>query len=219
MPNGGRYGGGRSYSSPYSGSSGVYTASGARVYNPAAYAATGAKTYTSTGRPVSNPVAYAGAIEASVRQNTSAPKYLYHYTDSSSLNKISDSGRIKSSTGPGDCALGRGVCAYGMTRTLHPKRWQSGVTLGIQEPPPIKSHRPRVADMTAKPPRSSDSALLHNNYDGAASSVRSSKVQSYVRVDADKVNAFNGRDQLGRDVFVVPGDVHLAKSSAKLGHR
>ena len=136
MPKGGRYGGGRSYSSPYSGGSGVYTASGARVYNPAAYAATGAKTYTSTGRPVSNPVAYAGAIEASARQNTSAPKYLYHYTDSSSLNKISDSGRIKSSTGPGDCALGRGVCAHGMTRTLHPKRWQSGVRLWIHEPPP-----------------------------------------------------------------------------------
>ena len=63
MPKGGRYGGGRSYSSPYSGGSGVYTASGARVYNPAAYAATGAKTYTSTGRPVSNPVAYATASE------------------------------------------------------------------------------------------------------------------------------------------------------------
>ena len=105
-------------------------------YNPAAYAATGAKTYTSTGRPVSNPVAYAGAIEASVRQNTSAPKYLYHYTDSSSLNKISDSGRIKSSTGPGDCALGRGVCGHGMTRTLHPKQLQSGVRLGTHEPPP-----------------------------------------------------------------------------------
>lgn len=107
-------------SSPYShsGSSGVYTSSGARVNNPAAYAATGARTYTSSGKSVSNPVAYAGAIEASVRQNTSSPKYLYHYTDTSSLNKIADSGRIKGSTGPGDCALGEGVCAHGMTRTL-----------------------------------------------------------------------------------------------------
>ena len=117
----------RGHSSPYSrsGSSGVYTSSGARVNNPAAYAATGARTYTSSGKSVANPVAYAGAIEASVRQNTSTPKYLYHYTDSSSLHKISDSGRIKSSTGPGDCALGEGVCAHGMPRTLQPKRWQS----------------------------------------------------------------------------------------------
>ena len=36
MPKGGRYGGGRSYSSPYSGGSGVYTASGARVGTVAA---------------------------------------------------------------------------------------------------------------------------------------------------------------------------------------
>jgi len=73
--------------------------------------------------------------------------------------------------------------------------------------------------MTAKPPRSSDSALLLNNYDGAGSSMGSSKVRSYVRVDADKVRARSGREELhGRDVFVVPGDVTLGKS-AKLGHR
>ena len=168
MPKGGRYGGGRSYSSPYSGGSGVYTASGARVYNPAAYAATGAKTYTSTGRPVSNPVAYAGAIEASVRQNTSAPKYLYHYTDSSSLNKISDSGRIKSSTGPGDCALGRGVCAHGMTRTLltlasqamavRCKAWDSRPTAHVWQTglPSLLARRTRhssTTTMTARPRR------------------------------------------------------------------
>ena len=47
----------------------------------------------------------------------------------------------------------------------------------------------------------------------------SSKVRSYVRVDADKVRARSGREELhGRDVFVVPGDVTLGKS-AKLGHR
>ena len=76
-----------------------------------------------------------------------------------------------------------------------------------------------MSDMTAKPPHSSASALLRNNYDGAASSVGSSKVRSYVRVDADKVSAVNGRDSLGRDVFVVPGGVNLGESSAKLGHR
>jgi hypothetical protein len=73
--------------------------------------------------------------------------------------------------------------------------------------------------MTAKPPRSSDSALLGNNYDGAASSMGSSKVQSFVRVEADKVGAISGRATLGRDVFVVPGDVALGSASAKLGYR
>jgi hypothetical protein len=112
MPKGrsGSGGGSRQYSSPHSRGSGVYTSSGAPVRNPAAYAATGARTYTSSGKAVSNPVAYSGAIEASVRQNTSSPKYFYHYTDSTSLKKIADSGYIKRSTGPGDCALGRGVC-------------------------------------------------------------------------------------------------------------
>lgn len=46
-----------------------------------------------------------------------------------------------------------------------------------------------------------------------ASSVRSSKVEGYVRADADKVN------ERPRCRFVVPVDVNLAKSSAKLGHR
>lgn len=169
---------GKSYSSR-----GVYTASGARVHNPAAYAATGARTYTSSGRAISDPVAYSGAIEASVRQNTSSPKYLYHYTDSSSAAKIASSGKIRRSTGPGDCALGEGVY------------------------------------MTAKPPKSSTSSLLSNNYDGASSSYGSSKVESYVRVDADRVNAVSGRDALGRDVFVVPGDVKLSRSGGHIGER
>ena len=183
MPRGQRGGGGGYRSAPYS-SSGIYTASGAPVRNPTAYAATGARCYTSAGRSVSNPVAYSNAIEASVRQNTSSPKYLYHYTDSSSLDKISSSGRLKASTGPGDCALGEGVY------------------------------------MTAKPPRSSSSALLNNNYDGAASQYGSNKVDCFVRVDADKVGAVSGRDTLGRDVFVVPGrGVDLSKANAQIGYR
>ena len=166
----------RNRSSPYSGrysKSGVYTSSGIPVRNPAAYAATGARTYTEGGRPITDPVAYSGAIEASVRQNTDRPKYLYHYTDSDSAGKIANSGRLKASTGPGDCALGQGVY------------------------------------MTAKPPKSSTSALLSNNYDGAAQSYGKDKVQSYVRVDADRVGAISGRRKLGRDVFVVPGDLDL----------
>lgn len=164
-------------------SRGVYTAGGKRVHNPAAYAATGASSYTSAGRAISDPVAYSGAIEASVRQNTSSPKYLYHYTDSSSAAKIASSGSIHRSTGPGDCALGEGVY------------------------------------MTAKPPKSSTESLLSNNYDGAASSHGAGKVGSYVRVDADRVNAVSGRDTLGRDVFVVPGNVNLSRSGARFGER
>merc|ERR1712050_240691 len=106
------------------------------------------------------------------------------YSDSSSLDKISSSGRLLASTGPGDCALGTGVY------------------------------------MTAKPPRSSTATLLRNNYDSAAFSYNSSKVQGYVRVDADKVVAVNGRKELGgRDVFVVPGDVDLPHANAKIGYR
>ena len=120
---------------------------------------------------------------ASVLQNTSSPKYLYHYTDSSSLDAIERSGKLKRSSGPGDCALGEGVY------------------------------------FTAKPPRSSSSSLLANNYDGAAPHTSSSRVESYVRVDASKVDYTSGRDRLGRDVFVVPGDVKLRKAGAYLGDR
>ena len=173
---------GGSRGTPYA-RSGVYTASGAPVRNAAAYAATGAPTYTASGKAISNAAAYSGAIEASVRQNTSTPKYLYHYTDTESLGSISSSGVLKQSTGPGDCALGEGVY------------------------------------LTAKPPRSSSASLLDNNYDCAASSVQPSKVDAYVRVDADRVGARSGRDALGRDVFVVPGDLHLASAGASIGRR
>ena len=166
-------------SAPYS-RSGVYNAYGQPVRNVESYAATGAPTYTSSGSRIRNPSAYTGAIEASYRQNTSTPKYLYHYTDGDSLGKIADSGRVKPSSGPGDCALGSG--AY----------------------------------FTAKPPRSSTGGLLQNNYNGGGDA---SRVEGYVRVDTDRVNARSGRDELGRDVFVVPGGVNLSKANAKLGYR
>ena len=147
------------------------------------YAATGAPTYTSSGSRIRNPSAYTGAIEASYRQNTSTPKYLYHYTDPSSASAIASSGKLKRSTGRGDCALGEGVY------------------------------------FTAKPPKSKSSALLNNNYGGASSLLGESKVSAYVRIEADSVNYHNGRRDLGRDVFVVHGDVDLRQSGAKLGQR
>jgi hypothetical protein len=153
------------------------------VHNVAAYAATGARTYTGSGKSISKPVAYAGAKEASCRQNTSSPKYLYHYTDSSSAGKIERSGRIHASSGPGDCALGEGTY------------------------------------FTAKPPRTSSDQLLSNNYDGASSSYDMSRVESYVRVDADRLPHRSGREDLGRDVFVVPGSVKLSSAGGVVGHR
>ena len=58
--------------------SGVFTASGAPVRNPAAYAATGAPTFTGGGRPISDAVAYSDAVMASraaarARRYTTAP--------------------------------------------------------------------------------------------------------------------------------------------------
>jgi hypothetical protein len=166
-------------------SHGVYTASGARVNNTEAYAATGAPTYTSSGQRISDPVAYSGAIEASMRQNTSTPKYLYHYTEASSLSQIRDAGWLAPSTSASDTSLGAGVY------------------------------------FTAKQPRASSDALLRNNYDGASAGVHASRVESYVRVDADRVGAVSGRDALGRDVFVAPSadGVHLQGTGARFGYR
>ena len=39
----------------------------------------------------------------------------------------------------------------------------------------------------------------------------------FVRVDADKVNYRSGRSELGRDVFVVPGDVSLREGRREDG--
>lgn len=163
----------------------IYTSSGTRVRNAAAYAATGAPTYTKAGSGINNPVAYSNAIEARVRQNSDRPKYLYHYTNDESARKIEQSGRIRASAGPGDCALGEGVY------------------------------------MTAKPPRTSSSSLLQNNYDGAGSAGKADLVEAYVRVDADLVRHSGGRgkQELGRNVFVVPGDVDLADAGAYIGKR
>ena len=45
------------------------------------------------------------------------------------------------------------------------------------------------------------------------------KVQAYVRIEADKVPFMDGRGELDRDVFVVPGDVNLKEAGAKVGER
>ena len=91
-------------SAPYS-RSGVYNAYGQPVRNVESYAATGAPTYTSSGSRIRNPSAYTGAIEASYRQNTSTPKYLYHYTSNDAADAIASSGKVKASSS-GACGSG-----------------------------------------------------------------------------------------------------------------
>lgn len=74
--------------------------------------------------------------------------------------------------------------------------------------------------MTAKPPRCSTSTLVRNNYDQTDPTARhAAKVDSYIRVDADRVSAQNGRNALHRDVWKVAGPVDLKQANAKLGTR
>ena len=74
---------------------------------------------------------------------------------------------------------------------------------------------------TSKPPQSSNSTLLNNNYDGAARGISAQKVEAYVRVDASKVNAVSGVSRLNRDVWVVPTNsgLDLSKANPSGGYR
>lgn len=175
-------GGGRSSGSSRYSPTGLYTSSGQPIRNADAYAATGAPTFSSSGGFVGRPSAYSSAVQGRISQNTDSPKHLYHYTSTSSADKIQSSGYIKPSTSAGDCRLGEG--AY----------------------------------FTAKQPRSSDAGLLANNY-GRSTSSRADDTRAYVRVDAEKVSAINGRAELGRDVWSVPGGVDLSGANAKFGTR
>lgn len=102
MPKGSRSSGSSGYS-PYGKSTGVYTASGAPVHNPAAYAATGARTYTGGGRPISNAMAYSNAVTASRSGGTGTK--VYHGTSKAAADAILDSGFRPSADG----LLGAGV--------------------------------------------------------------------------------------------------------------
>ena len=44
-------------------------------------------------------------------------------------------------------------------------------------------------------------------------------MEAYVRVDTDKVNATSGRDELGRNVWKVSGNVKLEGTNANTGIR
>ena len=173
------YGSSSSYSS-YGGRSGTSSSGVSKYRSSSSSSSTSYSTglYTGSGARIRKPVAYATAVEARIRQNTDTPKHLYHYTSGASLAQIQDSGVIRASRGPGDCALGVGVYA------------------------------------TALPPRTNNASLVANNW-GARKSASTSKVDAYVRIDADRVDYTSGRDALGRNVFKVHGDVNLGLAAAQ----
>ncbi|CAB9507632.1 expressed unknown protein [Seminavis robusta] len=57
-----------------------------------------AKRIAASGDVIRNPTAYQNAIEASVRQNTDDPKYLYHYTTPQAAESIAKNGKIQASS-------------------------------------------------------------------------------------------------------------------------
>jgi len=74
--------------------------------------------------------------------------------------------------------------------------------------------------LTGKVPKCTSSSLLTNNYGSSKiHKERAAKTKSYVRVDADKVGAYDGADQLGRNVWKVQGDLDLRNKNAKFGYR
>lgn len=92
----------------------MYTASGDPIHNLEAYMAAGGQPHNSSGQAIHNPTAYRNAIEASVRQNTTDPKYLYHYTTPEAADSIAESGRLEPSSG--------GLAGPGMYCTAKPPR-------------------------------------------------------------------------------------------------
>ena len=73
--------------------------------------------------------------------------------------------------------------------------------------------------LTAKPPRCASDSLLSNNY-GQALPTNQSKVESYVRVDADTITAENGSKEMGRNVWKASGSVDATKTTgAVVGNR
>ena len=99
----------------------TYTAKGKPIRNLSAYVAAGGRPRNSGGDVIRNPMAYQNAIEASVRQNTNDPKYLYHYTNQQAAKSISESGTIHAST--------NGLAGPGTYCTAKPPRCNTGTLL------------------------------------------------------------------------------------------
>ncbi|KAL3908262.1 MAG: hypothetical protein SGILL_008549 [Bacillariaceae sp.] len=72
--------------------------------------------------------------------------------------------------------------------------------------------------LTPKPPRCNGNAILSNNYDGATR-VNDNRVQSYVRMDADGLNAQRVPNAGGRNVWKADGNVHFEEHNGFVGSR
>lgn len=99
----------------------MYTASGEPIYNLDNYLAAGGQAYNSAGQMIQNPRAYRNAIEGSLRQNTTDPKYLYHYTTDTAAASIAESGSIMESPS--------GLAGAGTYLTAKPPRTRTDALL------------------------------------------------------------------------------------------
>jgi hypothetical protein len=73
--------------------------------------------------------------------------------------------------------------------------------------------------LTSRAPNCSNHTLNHNNWDGAGDHIPPNRTEAYVKIPAHAVNAYNGRRDLGRDVWVKPGDLDLKECGATIGRR
>jgi hypothetical protein len=99
----------------------MYTAGGDPIHNLDAYLNAGGRAHNSAGAVIQNPRAYRNAIEASVRQNTTDPKYLYHYTTDDAAAQIDASGHIAQSD--------TGMAGAGTYLTAKPPRTRTDALL------------------------------------------------------------------------------------------
>eukprot|EP00746_Dinoflagellata_sp_MGD_P168274 gnl/MRDRNA2_/MRDRNA2_99598_c0_seq1.p1 gnl/MRDRNA2_/MRDRNA2_99598_c0~~gnl/MRDRNA2_/MRDRNA2_99598_c0_seq1.p1 ORF type:complete len:178 (+),score=15.71 gnl/MRDRNA2_/MRDRNA2_99598_c0_seq1:71-604(+) len=168
---------------------------GQTIRSPSAYAATGAPIFSSGGTQIRNFESYSSAVNSYKSQASSNPTHLYHYTTSENAAKILESGTIKASTNTKtDCRLGPGTY------------------------------------FTSKAPNCSKENILSNNY-GPARNARSgnsrsnpydSRADSFVKIPTENLwgqGLVNGKDETGRNVWKVNGDVNLKNVGAKVGRK
>ena len=72
--------------------------------------------------------------------------------------------------------------------------------------------------VTPKLPRCNDDAILSNNYGGGTGN-KGHRVQSYIRMDADELNAQRVHDAGGRNVWKVDGDVDWQAHNGYVANR
>jgi len=157
--------------------------------------------YTSSGAPVRNVAAYA-ATGAQTYTSQGAP--------------ISNPSAYSSAVHNGS-ASSTPQYLYHYTDTASLGRIESSGTIKASTGPGDCALGQGVY-FTSKVPQCSDKTLLTNNYDGSGST-KANKVEGYVKVDASAVNAISGKGTLGRDVYVVPGDVRLKSTGSSTGLR